>query len=93
VTKVFIKRPMPYVPTKPGEKAPNDIKYELPAGEYCTLHGASSSVTTAGGIGLQNPPIPGSEPVNTDTLESSTQDEEGTLTGSAIEFHKNWWNR
>lgn len=93
MTKVFIKRPTPYVPAKPGEKAPNDIKYELPAGEYCPLHGASSSVTTAGGIGLENPPIPGSALTNPESLQSSTQDEEGTMTGSAIEFRKKWWNR
>jgi len=38
-TKVFIQREIPYVPTKPNEKAPKDIVYELPAGEYCTVHG------------------------------------------------------
>jgi len=93
VTKVFIKRPTPYVPAKPGEKPPKDIVYELPAGEYCTIHGSSSSIPPAGGIGLKNPPIPGSGLVNSGSLESSTQDAEGTLTGSAIEFRSNWWNR
>jgi penicillin-binding protein 1A len=38
-SKVFIQRTEPYVPTKPNEKAPKDIAYELPAGEYCTVHG------------------------------------------------------
>lgn len=40
VEKVFIQRLTPYVPVKPGEKAPKDLIYELPAGEYCTVHGA-----------------------------------------------------
>lgn len=38
--KVFIQRLIPYVPVKPDEKAPKDLPYELPAGEYCTVHGA-----------------------------------------------------
>jgi len=37
--KVFIRRPVPYVPVKPGEKAPADLIYELPEGEYCNVHG------------------------------------------------------
>lgn len=40
VERVFIQRLIPYVPVKPGEEAPKDLKYELPAGEYCTVHGA-----------------------------------------------------
>ena len=39
-TKVFIQREIPYLPEKPNEKAPRDVVYELPAGEYCTVHGA-----------------------------------------------------
>lgn len=39
-TKVFIQREIPYVPQKPKEAAPKDVVYELPAGEYCTVHGA-----------------------------------------------------
>jgi penicillin-binding protein 1A len=45
VDKVFIQRLIPYVPVKPGEKAPKDIVYELPAGEYCTVHGAPPATT------------------------------------------------
>ncbi len=37
--KVFIQRPVPYTPKEVGEKAPKDLQYELPAGEYCTIHG------------------------------------------------------
>lgn len=47
VDKVFIQRLTPYVPVKPGESAPKDIVYELPAGEYCTVHGAPPATTTA----------------------------------------------
>ncbi|NTV89589.1 MAG: PBP1A family penicillin-binding protein [Clostridiales bacterium] len=57
VEKVFIQRTVPYVPTKPGEKSPEDIIYELPAGEYCTVHGATAATTEPG-----VPVIPGMEP-------------------------------
>lgn len=40
--KIFIRRPVPYVPTKAGERAPADLKYELPEGEYCNIHGPES---------------------------------------------------
>ncbi len=39
-SRVFIQREVPYVPTKPNERPPKDVVYELPAGEYCTVHGA-----------------------------------------------------
>jgi penicillin-binding protein 1A len=39
VERVFIQRKEPYVPAMPGSKYPKDFKYELPAGEYCTVHG------------------------------------------------------
>lgn len=39
VEKVFIQRPVPYVPVKPGDKKPSDLVYELPEGEYCNVHG------------------------------------------------------
>jgi penicillin-binding protein 1A len=42
--KVFIKRPVPYVPTKPGEQAPSDIKYEAPK-ETCDTHEYDASET------------------------------------------------
>ncbi len=39
-SRVFIEREIPYVPTKPNERAPKDVAYEMPAGEFCTVHGA-----------------------------------------------------
>ncbi len=39
-SKVFIQRDPPYLPEKPNEKEPKDVVYELPAGEFCTVHGA-----------------------------------------------------
>jgi penicillin-binding protein 1A len=42
VEKVFIQRSEPYVPPLPGAKYPKDFAYELPAGEYCTIHGEIS---------------------------------------------------
>jgi len=47
-TKVFIQRTVPYVPTKPNEKPPKDIAYELPEGEYCTVHGAPEVIEVPG---------------------------------------------
>ncbi|HHW30570.1 MAG TPA: PBP1A family penicillin-binding protein [Clostridiaceae bacterium] len=38
-SKVFIQRQEPYVPINPGDPYPVDWQYELPAGEYCTIHG------------------------------------------------------
>ncbi len=46
IDKVFIQRIVPYVPAKPGEIPPKDIIYELPAGEYCTVHGAPTGSQT-----------------------------------------------
>jgi len=40
INKVFIQRPEPYMPLNPEDPYPTDWKYELPAGEYCTVHGA-----------------------------------------------------
>lgn len=56
IEKVFIQRSIPYVPVKPEESAPKDIVYELPAGEYCNVHGAPT--TTESGIGIINPTLP-----------------------------------
>lgn len=39
VEKVFIQRQEPFVPVKPDDIYPVDWDYELPAGEYCTVHG------------------------------------------------------
>lgn len=50
-TKVFIQREIPYVPVKPNETAPKDVAYELPAGEYCTVHGAPPVTNDPGSIG------------------------------------------
>ena len=57
VDKVFIQRPVPYVPVKPGEKAPKDLIYELPAGEYCPVHGPPQPGTTTDQNGVITGPI------------------------------------
>jgi penicillin-binding protein 1A len=55
ITKVFIQRNPPYVPVQPAEKPPKDIIYELPAGEYCNVHGSpavnQSGITVPGKVG------------------------------------------
>lgn len=43
IEKVFIQRKVEYKPERPGDPYPLDWQYELPAGEYCNLHGAPSS--------------------------------------------------
>jgi penicillin-binding protein 1A len=98
IEKVFIQRTTPYVPTKPGEKPPADIIYELPAGEYCTVHGASTTVPAASGIEL--PIYPGTESIEGDassgtdedippssgtTNEEDTQPAEDGLSGDGLE--------
>jgi len=86
--KVFIQRKVPYVPTVVGEDPPLDWKlYELPAGEYCPIHGTSPEGTldsegttdsgrntTSDGTNSSNENIDGNanESANTDT--SQTQD-------------------
>lgn len=39
IEKVFIQRKKPYTPQSPGDPYPKDMPYELPAGEYCNIHG------------------------------------------------------
>jgi len=38
--RVFIQRKIPFSPRNPDDPYPLDWKYELPAGEYCNIHGA-----------------------------------------------------
>ncbi|OPZ93287.1 MAG: Penicillin-binding protein 1A [Firmicutes bacterium ADurb.Bin419] len=39
IEQVFTQRKKPYTPLNPGDPYPTDWKYELPAGDYCTVHG------------------------------------------------------
>ncbi len=74
VSKVFIQRDPPYLPVKPNETAPKDVIYELPAGEFCTVHGAPP-VTELPGIGdMLDWLLPGGDE-NTDTDGSATDNE------------------
>jgi len=50
-TRVFIQRETPYAPKTPNEKAPRDVVYELPAGEYCTVHGAPQTPESGNPLG------------------------------------------
>lgn len=45
IEKTFIHRLQPYTPQVPGDPYPEDWKYELPDGEYCTIHGAPGSTS------------------------------------------------
>jgi len=41
---VGIKRPVPYIPKFPDDRYPEDYKYEIPEGEYCTVHDAGTLI-------------------------------------------------
>lgn len=53
--KVFIQRKEPFVPVKPDDKYPKDWIYELPAGEYCTVHGSHTQTGTGFDTGTEIP--------------------------------------
>ncbi|MGI6777924.1 MAG: transglycosylase domain-containing protein [Acetivibrionales bacterium] len=55
VEKVFIQRPpdMEYTPRNPDAAYPQDWKYELPKGEYCTVHGHPGSGFPGFGTGFE----------------------------------------
>jgi penicillin-binding protein 1A len=77
-TKVFIRRPIPYVPTKPNEKAPKDVVYELPEGEYCTVHGAPVVIEVPGideGFDFSLWPETGRPPSDNNQIDSSQKSE------------------
>lgn len=85
VTKVFIQRNPSYTPVKPNEKAPLDLKYELPAGEYCTIHGAPSIIEPP----VSDIVLPGEDNNEPDTEsgpdsseDSSTDSDTNTPSGS-----------
>jgi len=70
VEKVFIQRTEPYAPQTEGETPPSDwLLYELPAGEYCTIHGEPANTTTPGSE------IPHSSDADTDTGAVDTEDD------------------
>lgn len=46
IEQIFIQRKKAYTPLNPGDPYPTDWKYELPAGEYCNLHGPNSQDNT-----------------------------------------------
>lgn len=84
--KVFIRRPVPYLPKDPSNKslasAIKDWMYELPQGEYCTIHNASTSHPASSsntgnenqtGNGFTVPPI-GGETLPTEELPDDGMD-------------------
>lgn len=44
IQRVYIKRPVQYMPPYPNSPYPEDVVYELPEGEYCTIHGPQSAI-------------------------------------------------
>jgi len=86
--RVYIKRPVQYMPPFPNSPYPEDVIYELPEGEYCTIHGPHSviipPVTEEDPYDPENPndssgiQYPGDEDVDIPDLENpgSIPDEE-----------------
>lgn len=72
--KVFIQRPVPYLPKDPSDltlaKQIADWMYELPQGEYCTIH----STGTIGPTAPSTNPAPATSTSGTPTLPSSFED-------------------
>ncbi|HOK42578.1 MAG TPA: PBP1A family penicillin-binding protein [Thermoclostridium caenicola] len=54
--RVYIKRPVQYMPPFPNSPYPEDVVYELPEGEYCTIHGPHSVLVPP--VTEVNPPAP-----------------------------------
>lgn len=83
VDKVFIKRPVQYLPKFPEDKYPLDAIYELPEGEYCTIHGPQTGIippvteVTPTDPGALVDPIPSENPEETQD-PASTDNPDGT---------------
>ncbi len=72
---VAIKRPVEYKPKFPNDAYPADAIYELPEGEYCTVHGSHNVIIPP--VSTQNPtPDPGQNGTPTPT---PTPTPEGTI--------------
>lgn len=53
--QVFIRRPKEYKPMFPSDPYPEDWKYEIYEGEYCTVHDYVNSITNGTGNNSGNP--------------------------------------
>lgn len=78
--KVFIQRPVPYIPVKPDEKVPKDLQYELPAGEYCNVHGAPAANPAAN---------PAATPAKTDTVQQPAATPENNVNEQVAPLNNN----
>ncbi|MCX7773738.1 MAG: penicillin-binding transpeptidase domain-containing protein, partial [Clostridia bacterium] len=78
VQKVGIVRPVEYKPKFPNDTYPLDYPYEIPVGEYCTVHGSGTLVppvqeqnvppaTEDQGTTIQTDPVPEGSPAPTPT--------------------------
>ena len=79
--KVFIRRPVPYLPKDPSNKslasAIKDWMYELPQGEYCTIHNSSTvQPTLPSNTGNQTQAPPSGEIIIPPFGEETTPNEE-----------------
>lgn len=78
--RVFIQRPVPYLPKNPADKSLvsliKDWMYELPQGEYCTIHSAATQQPVGPTLPSQNetPATNSNQPA-----KSSTEDAAGDV--------------
>lgn len=90
VSQIFIQRSQPYVTVMPEESAPKDLIHELPAGEYCTVHGpppvvenpgtGSGIIDFIGNIFNPKPKENEAQPTPGSSIQSG-EESEGTSTG------------
>lgn len=62
VQRVYIKRPVQYMPPYPNSPYPEDAVYELPEGEYCTIHGPHTHPVPPPATPSPSPSQPGGTP-------------------------------
>lgn len=83
--RVFIQRKEEYKPLQPNDPYPSDWQYELPAGEYCNIHGAGAADNNAAGTGteLTGAETPGADgTTGTPQNTGNTQGPDNTGTGT-----------
>jgi len=94
IERVYIKRPVQYMPPFPNSPYPEDVVYELPEGEYCTIHGPSTVLippVTETNPSTPAPEVPGDAsgiqtPGNEDVV---IPDQENP--GNAPDEEEGWW--
>ncbi len=83
IERVRIKRPVEYKPKFPNDNYPEDYLYEVPEGEYCTIHGQGTLVPPISEDLV--PPAEGSLPTVTPTPDIGMIDPQNEDIGEPIQ--------